>query len=112
MTNYVLRSPAVFKKRKAAMTKPVKNFHGVGYFGGDYPDGVIKIDGVPGVAEVRVIWRGAGWFDGFVVATTQSSPAGTWRVSGLNPNLKYDVVVRKDGFNDQIMSNVSPVVDE
>jgi hypothetical protein len=45
-----------------------------------------------------------------LVAKTQSAPDGTWRVDGLNPNLRYDVVGRKDGFNDVIVSNVQPVV--
>lgn len=63
-------------------------------------------------ATVRVLYRPDSGEpgDGAVVAETQSAPDGTWRVDGLNPALKYDVVGRKSGHNDVIMANVSPEV--
>lgn len=85
---------------------------GTGYLAGELPGGATMVEGVPTQAEVRVLWRGPAGHpsDGVLVAKTQSAPDGTWRVDGLNPNLRYDVVGRKDGFNDVIVSNVHPVV--
>lgn len=85
---------------------------GAGYLSGEFPGGTTTVEGVPTQAEVRVLWRGPAGHpsDGVLVAKTQSAPDGTWRVGGLNPNLRYDVVGRKDGFNDVIASNVQPVV--
>lgn len=81
---------------------------GNGILAGSFPDGITSIEGQPTPATVRVLWRTEGMGDGTVVATTQSRPDGTWMVEGLNPNLKFDVVGRKDGFNDVIMADVSP----
>ena len=85
---------------------------GTGFLAGEFPGGVTTVDGVPTHAEVRVLWRGPQGHpaDGVLVATTQSAPDGTWRVEGLNTDARYDVVGRKDGFNDVIVSNVQPVV--
>lgn len=85
---------------------------GNGYLAGEYPGGATTVDGVPQSAEVRVLWRdgNGGRHDGFVVARTVSAADGTWRVDGLNPNLRYDVVGRKNGFNDVIIANVQPKV--
>lgn len=85
---------------------------GTGFLAGEFPGGATMVEGVPTQAEVRVLWRGPVGHpsDGTLVAKTQSAPNGTWRVDGLNPNLRYDVVGRKDGFNDVIVSNVQPVV--
>lgn len=87
---------------------------GPGHLAGEFPGGITTIDGVPGPAEIRVLLRpGKGHIgDGVIVATTSSAPDGTWCVDGLNMNFKYDVVGRKDGFNDVIVANVSPVIDE
>ena len=86
---------------------------GNGYLAGEFPDGITRIDGVPSQATVRVLYRpqSGARGDGVVVAEVQSNPDGTWRVDGLNTALKYDVVGRKDGFNDVIMANVAPAVD-
>ena len=85
---------------------------GVGWLAGTLPKGLTTVDGTPVFATVRVIQRLAPGElgDGAVVAEVQSTSAGTWRVDGLNPSLKYDVVGRKAGFNDVIMANVSPKV--
>lgn len=91
-----------------------KKFAGNGYLAGNFPEGITTVDGVPVSAEVRVEFRGdAGSIsDGFVVAKTLSAPDGTWRVDGLNPNLRYDVIGRKEGHNDVIVSNVQPENEE
>lgn len=85
---------------------------GTGFLAGEFPGGTTTVEGVPAQAEVRVLWRGPVGHpsDGILVTKTQSAPDGTWRVDGLNPSLRYDVVGRKDGFNDVIVSNVQPVV--
>ena len=83
---------------------------GSGYLSGEYPDGITTIEGVPVSAEVRVLVRGefGDDLDGAVVNTTTSAADGTWIVEGLDPDLKYDVVVRKEGYNDVMVTNVSP----
>lgn len=108
---------------KGAMLKAVRALHserrfgtnypttGTGFLAGEFPSGT-TVEGVPTQAEVRVLWRSPAGHpsDGILVAKTQSAPDGTWRVGGLSPDLRYDVVGRKDGFNDVIVSNVQPVV--
>ena len=86
---------------------------GNGYLAGEYPDGITTVDGVPQPALIRVLYRPADGAlgDGAVVASVVSAPDGTWRVDGLDPALRYDVIGRKDGFNDVIVSNVLPKVD-
>ena len=92
----------------ALMRKPL---FGNGYLAGEFPDGITTVEGAPVAATVRVMVRKPGDLaDGFVVIETQSAADGTWRVDGLNPALRYDVVGRKAGFNDVIMANVSPEV--
>lgn len=82
---------------------------GNGYLGGSFPSGITTLDGAPVAATVRVLLRAPGFaFDGVLIAQTTSAVDGTWRVDGLNPALRYDVVGRKDGYNDVIVSGVSP----
>lgn len=83
---------------------------GRGYLGGEHPGGTTTVDGVPMPAELRILWRDPSnsHMDGTVVARTHSAADGTWRVVGLNPELRYDVVGRKSGHNDVIQSNVQP----
>lgn len=95
--------------QRATRTPPI--WQGAGYLAGEYPGGTTTVDGVPQSADVLARLRLPGsYFDGLTVATTTSASDGTWRVDGLNPNLRYDVIGRKDGFNDVIVSNVQPVV--
>lgn len=86
---------------------------GDGYLAGKFPVGITTVNGVPTTAVVRALWRdpAGGVMDGYVVASTTSAPDGTWLLSGLDPTQKYDIVGRKDGYNDVIMANVSPKVD-
>lgn len=111
MTDYLLRQPVLYRKTRlgASIARRVKNFHGSGYLAGDYPVGITKVDGVPSAVEIRVLWRGHGVDDGCLVATTISDHMGVWRVNNLNSNLRYDVVARRNGFNDLIMTDVTPV---
>lgn len=106
----VLPSPAT--GRRVVFGMPPVIPRGTGFLAGEFPGGITTLEGVPTQAEVRVLWRGPAGHpsDGVLVAKTQSAPDGTWRVGGLNPSLRYDVVGRKDGFNDVIVSNVHPVV--
>lgn len=86
---------------------------GNGYLAGTWPSGVTSIEGVPGPATIRVHYRAEGGApgDGMLIAETTSNASGVWRIDGLNENLKYDVICRADGYNDMILSNVSPAVD-
>lgn len=83
---------------------------GDGYLAGEYPGGTTTVEGVPVSATVRILYRPesgqAG--DGALVAQVQSAPDGTWRVEGLRTDLLYDVVGRKEGFNDVIVAGVTP----
>ena len=92
---------------------PPPDFRGAGSLSGSWPDGTVTVDGAPTAAEIRILWRdpAGSKFDGYVVARTMSAPNGTWMVTGLNPDLRYDVVGRKSGHNDVIMANVSPEVE-
>jgi hypothetical protein len=87
---------------------------GDGYLAGEWPYGLTTFEGVPVPATVRVLLRtGMGeLFDGLLIAEVQSSNVGQWRVEGLNPNYRYDVVGRKDGCNDVIVANVTPAQTE
>lgn len=106
------RSNSLVAAKSVMATIAHKNLpnRGSGYLSGEYPDGVITIEGAPVSAEVRVLVRGefGDDLDGAVVSTTTSAPDGTWIVEGLDPDLKYDVVVRKEGYNDVMATNVSP----
>lgn len=86
---------------------------GSGYLSGSFPGGITTVDSVPTSASVRILYRPNSGEpgDGVLVAEVQSAPDGTWRVDGLNPALRYDVVGRKAGLKDVIMSNVQPKVD-
>lgn len=83
---------------------------GPGFLAGQFPDGITTVESVPTTATVRVLYRPASGAlgDGVVVAEVQSAPDGTWVVHGLDPALKFDVVGRKNGFNDVIMADISP----
>lgn len=86
---------------------------GTGYLAGEFPDGITTVDGVPVVATVRVLLRTAAGHpgDGYLVAEVQSAPDGTWRVDGLPLGFKYDVVGRKENFNDVIMAGITPATE-
>ena len=104
-----------------ALSKPVstpfalmrKPLFGDGYLAGDPPYGTTTVEGVPTPITVRVVARpdAGSKADGMVVAEVQSSAAGVWKVEGLNPLLRYDVIGRLAGKKDVIVSDVIPKVD-
>ena len=85
---------------------------GIGYFKSTFPEHITSVDGVPVSAEVRVLLRNHPNkdYDMLVVAKVQSANDGMWEVRGLNPNFKYDVIARYTGYNDLIMSDLTPKV--
>lgn len=85
---------------------------GNGYFSGGPPDYVTSVEGVPVACTVRVILRRSSGKvgDGTVIAQVKSGASGAWIVEGLDANEKYDVICRYEGYNDMIISNVSPKV--
>lgn len=84
---------------------------GDGYLAGTYPSGITTVDGAPVTAVVRIHLRApyGTLGDGILVAQTESAADGSWVVEGLDTSLKFDVIGRKDGYNDVIKANVSPV---
>lgn len=78
------------------------NFTGPGYFAGEAPDGLTTVAGVPVSADVRVYWRDPTdpAAADVPVAQTISAADGTWRITGLNPELQYVVRGRKAGYDD------------
>ena len=102
----------VFTPRLCGNLVPLPDTSGVGYLSGSAPDGLVTVEGVPSSAEIRLLWRPAsGTFsDGVLVAKTVAAVDGTWTFTGLNTSMRFDVVARKAGFNDVIVSNVQPTV--
>jgi hypothetical protein len=85
---------------------------GDGYLAGETPGGTTTLEDDPVPATVRVLYRTGGekyTLDGAVVAETESAADGTWRVDGLNPGYRYDVVGRLYGYNDVIQTKVQPI---
>lgn len=91
---------------------PYKPRPGNGYFSSSFPDYLITVEGRPASGVIRVLLRTPKIpeADGCLVATTTADVTGQWRVDGLDPNMRYDVVCRVDGYNDIIFSNVKPKV--
>lgn len=83
---------------------------GEGWLGGSPPEGGARVEGVPSPAVIRVLLRTeeGNPLDGFVIAEVATGRDGSWRVDSLDPSLKFDVVCRYAGYNDMILSNVSP----
>lgn len=104
-------TPASSAVTRVLSTSEVR-VRGAGYLAGSFPNGITTVEGVPVSAQVRVLLRmpSGDLGDGQVVAFTTSAADGTWNVSGLDPNLRYDVIARKAGQNDVIASNVAPAV--
>ena len=90
-----------------------KPLFGDGFLAGDAPDGTTTVEGVPTPITVRVVLRTqhGSTGDGLLVAEAQSNAAGVWKVEGLNPLLRYDVIGRLAGKKDVIVSDVIPKVD-
>ena len=82
-------------------------FSGNGYLGGDFPDYVTKVEGVPAQTEIIIFEHDTGE----LVRRLITEVTGSWRVNHLNPDLFYDVVCRYQGYKDEIVSNVKPFVE-
>lgn len=88
------------------------NLSGEGLLSGSFPMSMITQGGnLPSQAEIRILYRPNTGEpgDGILVATTTCNADSTWQVSGLNENLKYDIVARIPGYNDVLISDVQPV---
>ncbi len=99
--------------RKARRKKHYVKLTGNGYLGGDFPDYVTKVEGVPAQTEILVfLHRDPGDpGDGKLIERLTTFQSGSWRVDNLNPDLRYDVVCRYPGYKDEIISNVKPHVE-
>lgn len=86
--------------------------YGGTYLGGDYPDGSVKDDGVPSAGEISVLYRSDDpILGGATIAKASAPQSGEWRVSGLQPNVPFDVVARKPNRKDVVVSSVIGVPD-
>ena len=86
--------------------------YGNTYLGGDYPDGAIKDDGVPSTGEVSILYKSDDpILGGVTIAKVSAAQSGEWRVSGLQPNVPFDVVARKPNRKDVVVSGVMGVTD-
>lgn len=83
---------------------------GHGYLAGELPDGITTDETVPVSATVRAVLRTPDFpeTDGIPVSHTVSDVAGTWRIDGVDPNTKFDVIGRLDTRNDAMMADVKP----
>lgn len=108
--NCILKPMSAAPRAPAAPTYPGNRTprKGRGYLAGELPTSVL---GVPTQVLVRALYRPANGVlgDGSVVASTLSSVAGIWQILDLDPALKFDIVARYPGYNDVIVSNLSPV---
>lgn len=84
---------------------------GDGLLSGSFPLSMLTNEGnLPSQAEIRILYRPntGDLGDGYVVATTTCNADGTWQVSGLDEDLKFDIVARIPGYNDVLISDVQP----
>lgn len=82
------------------------------YLGGDFPDGIVTVEGVPSEADIRVILRSDDpIFSGALIAQAEAASSGSWKVQGLQPGIAFDVVGRHADHNDKMVANVEAVID-
>lgn len=95
---------------KPSVVGTLAPFKGLPPPGTGYLAGQVRLP-QPVLATVRILYRPAAGAlgDGELVAQVITAADGTWRVDNLNTNLRYDVVCRKDGYNDEITANVQPL---
>lgn len=89
------------------ITSPVDKPEGFGYLAGEFPDGITTRLDTPISATIKVLHTTA---DGRMgkVAEVVSNPDGTWIVDNLDPTKQFDVICSLEGFNDLVLSKVSP----
>ncbi|UJA04236.1 hypothetical protein F9230_07675 [Acinetobacter johnsonii] len=109
MSELVLVRPRYLTRKRPSYIKLVGN----GYLGGDFPDYVTKVEGIPTQTEILVfLHRESGQpGDGKLIKRLTTFQSGSWRVGRLNSELRYDVICRYPGFKDEIISNVKPHVE-
>ena len=83
---------------------------GDGALSGDFPNGIVTDDNVPTVSDITVSLRLPDCIlkDDLVIARTQSSQDGTWKITGLNKSLRFNVIAKKSMRNHVIASNITP----
>ena len=89
------------------ITSPVDKPEGYGYLAGEFPDGITTRLDIPVSATIKVLHTAADGRTG-KVAEAVSNPDGTWIVDNLDPTKQFDVICSLPGFNDLILSKVSP----
>lgn len=89
------------------ITSPVDKPEGFGYLAGEFPDGITTRLDTPISATIKVLHTTADGRTG-KVAEAVSNPDGTWIVDNLDPTKQFDVICSLAGFNDLILSKVSP----
>ena len=80
---------------------------GPGYLAGEYPGGTTTIEGSAVSAEVRVFYEvpsGDWQFVGSAISTS----SGTWQLLNVNPDYTFHVLGRLAGYNDVVVSKVTP----
>ena len=89
------------------IASPVDKPEGFGYLAGEFPDGITTRLDTPISATIKVLHTAE---DGRMgkVAEVVSNPDGTWIVDNLDPTKQFDVICSLAGFNDLILSKVSP----
>jgi len=86
--------------------------YGDGRLGGDYPDGIVTVDGVPAEAEIDIRLRtNDPVLSGKILRQTKSNGAGVWSVLNMSENLEYDIVARCDGEKDMLAPHISAAPD-
>ena len=104
-TNYLaLTGPGTYTFN---ITSPVDKPEGYGYLAGEFPNGITTRLDTPVSATIRVFYTNEQGQAG-KVAETVSNPDGTWVVDNLDPTKQFDVICSLPGFNDLILSKVSP----
>lgn len=85
-------------------------FVGAGFFAGEAPDGLTTVYGDPIPADVFVYWRDPDdpMAQEVLVGATKSAPDGTWRIMGLNYNLRYVIRAMASGHDDVTVVGVQP----
>lgn len=80
---------------------------GEGYLGGDFPDGIVTIDGVPSSADMEIRLKSEDpILDNSLVATAKASQAGTWKVPGVSTEQQFNVIAKHEGEQDVYIPGV------
>lgn len=85
---------------------------GLSYLGGDFPDGIARVEGVPTAADIRLQLRSDDpVLSGALIATAKAPASGQWKIAGLQAGIEFDVVGRHPDYGDKMVSAVSAVPD-